>query len=118
MGAQIFTDYLNKRGGRLILKPIDAPKQEWSSALEAIEDALALEKSVNEKILRMHAIADAANDPQMTDFLEGTFLNEQVDAIKELADMITNLKRVGDGLVSTCSTRTCSKLFVKTSLTH
>merc|ERR1712130_150121 len=44
--AEIFTNYLNKRGGRLILKPIDAPKQEWSSALVAVEDALALEKSV------------------------------------------------------------------------
>merc|ERR1711976_343336 len=92
------TEYQNKRGGRLVLKPIAAPKQEWSSALEAVEDALALEKDVNEKLLRLHAIADAANDAQMTDFIEGNFLNEQVDAIKHLSDMITNLKRVGDGL--------------------
>ena len=96
--AQIFIDYVNKRGGRVLFNPIISPKNEWSSALEALEDALALEKDVNEKILRMHSVADAQNDPQMTDFLEGTFLNEQVDAIKELADKITNLKRVGDGL--------------------
>lgn len=35
---------------------------------------------------------------QMTDFLEGEFLQEQVKAIKELGDHITNLKRVGSGL--------------------
>ena len=96
--AQEFIDYLNKRGGRVVLSPIVSPKNEWTSALEALEDALALEKEVNEKLLRMHSVADAQNDPQMTDFIEGHFLNEQVDAIKDLADKITNLKRVGDGL--------------------
>merc|ERR1712170_120384 len=96
--AQIFIDYLNQRGGRVSFKPIASPKNEWTTALEALEDALALEKDVNEKILRMHSIADGANDPQMTDFLEGTFLKDQVEAINALADKITNLKRVGDGL--------------------
>lgn len=31
----------------------------------------------------------------MTDFIESEFLGEQVEGQKELADMITNLKRVG-----------------------
>jgi len=34
----------------------------------------------------------------MMDFLEGEFLQEQVKAIKQLADYATNLKRVGPGL--------------------
>ena len=34
---------------------------------------------------------------QMADFLEGNFLTEQVEAIKELGEHITNLKRVGPG---------------------
>ena len=33
----------------------------------------------------------------MSDFLEGEFLQEQVDAIKELGEYITQLKRVGPG---------------------
>ena len=33
----------------------------------------------------------------MADFLEGNYLAEQVEAIKELGDHITNLKRVGAG---------------------
>ena len=93
--AQMFIDYVNKRGGRVTLSAIGAPKIEWATALEALEDALALEKDVNAKILAMHEVADNDKDAQMTDFLEGNFLKEQVDAIKELADMITNVKRVG-----------------------
>ncbi len=31
----------------------------------------------------------------MSDFIEGTYLNEQVDAIKEISDCITNIKRCG-----------------------
>ena len=34
---------------------------------------------------------------QMSDFIEGNFLHEQVEAIKELGGYITNLKRVGPG---------------------
>ena len=34
----------------------------------------------------------------MTYFIEGNYLTEQVEAIKELSDHITNLKRVGEGM--------------------
>jgi ferritin heavy chain len=37
-------------------------------------------------------------DPHLSDYLEGEFLDEQVKSIKEYADYITNLKRVGTGL--------------------
>lgn len=35
---------------------------------------------------------------QMMDFIEANYLHEQVEAIKELAGHVTNLKRVGPGL--------------------
>lgn len=35
---------------------------------------------------------------QMCDFLEGEFLKEQVESIKQIADFVTNLKRVGTGV--------------------
>jgi len=34
----------------------------------------------------------------MTDYLEGEFLTEQVESIKQLADYVTQLKRCGPGL--------------------
>ena len=95
--ANEFTEYQNKRGGRVQWKALEAPKTEWRSPLEALEDALRLEKSVNEKLMNLHRTADESNDDAFADFIED-FLKEQVDAIKKLADQITNLKRVGDGL--------------------
>lgn len=35
---------------------------------------------------------------QMMDFIEGEYLKEQVDGIKQISDHVTNLKRVGSGL--------------------
>lgn len=46
----------------------------------------------------MHSVASSHNDANMCDFLESEFLQEQVDAIKEISDHVTNLKRVGEGL--------------------
>ena len=34
----------------------------------------------------------------MCDFLEGNFLKEQVESIKQIGDFVTALKRVGPGL--------------------
>jgi ferritin heavy chain len=48
--------------------------------------------------LGVHSIASSNNDPNMCDFLETEYLQEQVDAIKEIGDHITNLQRVGEGL--------------------
>jgi len=88
--------YQNQRGGRVCLSAIDAPGcQEWKGALHGLEDALALEKKVNESLLALHALASKHSDPHLTDFLESEYLDEQVDSIKQLADMITILKRAG-----------------------
>ncbi len=91
--------YQNMRGGRVVFHDIAKPtKTEWKSPLEAVEDALELEKTVNQSLLDMHKAVDESTDPQMTDFIEGEYLKEQVEAIKELGDLVTKLKRVGDGL--------------------
>jgi len=92
-------EYQCKRGGRVVFQDISKPNSmEWGTPLEALEAALELEKTVNESLLSMHNVADSKNDPHHCDFLEGTFLTEQVDGIKQLGDLITKVKRVGDGL--------------------
>ena len=97
--AQKFMDYQNKRGGRVVLKEVAKPNNdEWGSALEALESALELEKTVNQSILDLHACGTKNNDPHFCNFLESNFLAEQVDDIKEKSDMITKLKNVGPGL--------------------
>ena len=91
--------YQNQRGGRVVFqdvcKPID---QEWKSALHAVEASLEMEQTVHKSLLEMHKVADSHGDAQMTDFIEGEYLKEQVEAEKELGDLITKMKRAGDGL--------------------
>nr|AGC81883.1 ferritin [Concholepas concholepas] len=97
--AEKLMSFQNKRGGRVVLQDIKKPdRDEWGTGLDAMQVALALEKSVNQALLDLHQVADSHKDAQMTDFLEGNYLQEQVDSIKEIGDYITNLKRVGTGL--------------------
>jgi len=97
--AEKLMKFQNQRGGRVVLQDIKKPdRDEWGSGLDAMQVALGLEKSVNQALLDLHAVATAHNDAQMTDFIEGQYLQEQVKAIKEIGDHITNLKRVGSGL--------------------
>merc|ERR1712223_827331 len=71
---------------------------EWGTPLQAMEAALELEKTVNQSLLDLHSKAGDKGDAHLCDFLEGNYLNEQVDGIKEIGDMITKIKRAGDGL--------------------
>merc|ERR1712012_122824 len=96
--AEKFMKYQNSRGGRIVLQDIKAPAIEWKDHVSALEDALALEKKVNESLLAMHSCASDNNDARLADFLEANFLDEQVEAINKLSKMITNAKRCGDGL--------------------
>jgi len=97
--AEKLMKFQNQRGGRIVLQNIQKPERdEWGTGLDAMQAALALEKNVNQSLLDLHKLADSHGDAQMTDFIEGNYLTEQVEAIKELSDYCTNLKRVGPGL--------------------
>ena len=64
--AQKFMEFQNKRGGRIVLQDINKPsKQEWNNGLEAMEAALELEKTVNQSLLDLHAVATRHVDPQV-----------------------------------------------------
>ncbi|KAK9701200.1 hypothetical protein K7432_011816 [Basidiobolus ranarum] len=93
--AQMLIDYVNQRGGRVTFQPIPVPSIEWQSAKYAVEATLQLEKDVNKSLLNVHNISTEQGDPQLCDFLEGHFLTEQVEAIKKISDMLTQLNRVG-----------------------
>ena len=53
---------------------------------------------VNQSLLDLHKVGQDANDAHFCDFLESEYLGEQVDAIKEISDLITKMIRAGDGL--------------------
>lgn len=94
--AEKFMKYLNSRGGRVVLQDIARPANDvWGNGLASLETALDLEKQVNESLLALHKTASDVNDPHLTDYLEGEFLDEQVESIKKMGDLITKLKRAG-----------------------
>merc|ERR1719309_989334 len=96
--AEKLMKYQNQRGGRIVLQDIKAPQVEWNTHIHALEDALALERKVNESLLKLHGIAGSHNDAHLCDFLEENYLNEQVESINEISKLLTNAKRCGDGL--------------------
>ena len=96
--AELLINYQNKRGGQVKLSTIPKPEvelKESQNVWDAFEYALLIEKIVNKQLLELHKIADNNNDPQCQDFLEGTLLNEQVDAISELSKILSQLKMIG-----------------------
>lgn len=97
--AELLMKFQNQRGGRIVLQAIQKPERdEWGTGQEAMQSALSLEKNVNQSLLDLHGLASSHGDAQMGDFIEGKFLTEQVQAIKELSNYITNMKRMGPGL--------------------
>ncbi|XP_037430001.1 ferritin-1, chloroplastic-like [Triticum dicoccoides] len=100
--AEMLMEYQNRRGGRVRLQSIVTPLTEFDhsekgDALYAMELALALEKLVNEKLHNLHSVATRCNDPQLSDFVESQFLQEQVDAVKKISEYVTQLRRIGKG---------------------
>merc|ERR1719399_2672550 len=84
---------------------IEFPDSPRGDALYAMELSLALEKLNYEKLLEVHAAGEAAGDSQLMDFIESTFLDDQLNSIKEISDWVTQLRRVGDGRGSSSLTR-------------
>ena len=97
--AEELLEYQNKRGGRIVMQDIKKPeKDEWGSALEAMEYALQLEKGHYRGLMKCHEFAEKHGDKEMMSFIENEFLHEEVEFMKKLGDHIANLKRVGKGL--------------------
>jgi len=66
---------------------------DWRDPLTAVTVARQLEINVYRSIRSLSMQADKQRDPSLVNFLD-EFLEEQVDSIKELSDMIAQLKRV------------------------
>merc|ERR1712227_671562 len=51
-----------------------------------------------QSLLDIHKVAGDKGDGHLCDFLESEYLSEQVEGIKAVGDLITKMKRAGDGL--------------------
>ena len=95
--AWAFVDYQNRRGGRAVFKAVKEPERvEFGTPLDAVETALKMEKGLNSDLIALHALAADSSDAHLADFVGGKFLTDQVDTIKQLADLIASMNWAGD----------------------
>ena len=67
--AMKLVEYQNKRGGRVVFQDVAKPeRQEWDTALQAVEQTLEMERTVHRHLLELHKTADGHGDAQMTDW--------------------------------------------------
>lgn len=99
--AMRFFDYVNERGGRVQLKAIDQPPQEWKSPLEVFQQVLEHEQKVTEMINGLYAQAIKENDYASQVMLHW-FLEEQVEEEKSASSILEQLRMIearGSGLL-------------------
>ncbi|MBO4995242.1 MAG: ferritin [Muribaculaceae bacterium] len=98
--AQIFMNYVNQRGGRVVLAPIAEVPASWTSPLDAFKATLEHERKVTALINNIYAIAEEEHDYATRDRLNW-FVSEQVEeeeTAKELIDKFTLIGNDGMGL--------------------
>lgn len=93
--AMKFYDFIVDRGGRVVLKAIDAPKTEWSSSLEVAQEVAAHEAKVTASIYALYELAMQEKDYPAQTMLQW-FINEQVEEEKNAAEIVANLKLIED----------------------
>jgi ferritin len=93
--AMRFWEHVIDRGGRVILKEIEAPKTEWSSPHEAWSDAYEHELKVTARIIKIGEVATNLGDKSAEPML-AWFYNEQVEEEEQTMKVRDLLKRIGD----------------------
>lgn len=99
MHAMKFYDYINERGGRIILKPIEGPPEEWKSPQDAFEHTLRHEQKVTGLINSLVDLAMEEKDHATNNFLQW-FVSEQVEEEASASDVLQKVKRVGENTSS------------------
>ena len=95
MHAMKMYDYVNERGGRVILTAIDEPPAEWKSPLAAFQAAYKHEQLVTGRINGLVDLAIKEKDHAANTFLQW-FVNEQVEE-ETSADAVVQQLKMAEG---------------------
>lgn len=88
-------DFIQDRGGRVVLEAIGKPPEDFSSPLDAFEHSLAHERKVTASINDIYGLAHETKDYATVAFLKW-FIDEQVEEEKNASEMVDRLKLAGD----------------------
>ncbi len=92
--AMIFYNYLNDRGGRVILESIEKPTFEWANPVAVFENVYAHEQYVTSLINDIVSLSMEEKDHATTAALQW-FVTEQVEEEDSANDILNRLKLVG-----------------------
>jgi ferritin len=90
-----FYDFVNDRGGQVILQAIGPPPVKFQSPLDAFEKTLAHEEKITGHINELYALVTEEKDIASQNLLQW-FVEEQVEEEKNVGDIVDMLKKIGD----------------------
>ena len=96
-----FFDYVNERGGRVVLEAIDRPQIEFKSPVEIFEIAYKHEQYVTKLINELMEAAIKENDHAAKSFLNW-YIDEQVEEEASMDKILNQLKMIdgkGQGML-------------------
>lgn len=93
--AMKFFEYIQDRGGRVVLEAIPKPTGDFASPLDAFEQSLAHEKKVTASIHNLYELALSNKDYATVSLLKW-FVDEQVEEEKNASEMVDRLVLAGD----------------------
>lgn len=88
-------DYVDQRGGRVMLEAIESPPTEWESPLAAFEAAYAHEQKVTARISELVELAVQQKDRGTENMLQW-FVAEQVEEESSADAVVQQLRLVAD----------------------
>lgn len=88
-------DFVNDRGGRVVLHPIAQPTLEFNSPLDVMEKTLEHERRVSQLIGQLYNTAVKEDDYPTQVHLQW-FINEQVEEEKTASQLVEQLKMIGN----------------------
>jgi len=93
--AKRMFDYVHQKGERVMLKAIDEPPQDFSSAADLFEKTLNHEKKVTGLIKNLASLAKNEKDEESSNFLQW-FVKEQVEEEATPARILGKFKKAGN----------------------
>lgn len=91
--AMKFYNFIAERGGRVILKALDAPEISWGSPLAAFEAAYTHEQYISDRINKLVDLAIEEGDHASKPFLDW-FVTEQVEEEASADGVVQQLKLI------------------------
>jgi len=99
MHAMKFFDFINERGGKVVLTRIEAPQTEWRSPLDVFEDTYKHECKVTSLIHDLVDLSLSEKDHAANTFLQW-FVTEQVEEEAAAQEIRDKLRLVSDSPVA------------------